>query len=343
MSKIQENIEKVEKRKYLKLKHLIMIPCLILIYAFIHEASHALVAMLFGGKITEFHVFGLDAHVSYEGGNISNTARSLISVAGSLIPTLLLIAFSLFYKYKENRVFLRELFGLFSVSVICSNLVWVFSPFLYMFGIAGNGDTDNFLDASGWNPSLISLFALLVIAIQILTIWKKDILKPILPRYSAKKVVIFVCVIMVILISVLITNSLLRDVTIFNYTADENITTQDKSTIPIYIEKNGSYKLFFTLDNPGSGMMIDVQVLDPQGNEIFQCIGDEFKLSEPLSLERGINTVEILYLHSKAEFIDYVTNKYTFDNSTVNEMSLIFDNISGDAHEIKYSVIIKSE
>ncbi|MCL2773047.1 MAG: M50 family metallopeptidase [Oscillospiraceae bacterium] len=210
-----------------KLRYFLMIICLDLLsssYGCLHEASHALIPLLSGWRITVFRVFP-DGLVCYSAGqNVSNAMNAIFSLAGPFIPALLTLLGSLFYKYKENHIFLRELFGYFSYTVILRNMTFVMSPFFYMAGFhtafksTGNIDTCfdpyHFLYYTGFLPILVFLCALLFVALYIFIIWKKRIftamLAPFRKKYSMKTIIIFLCAVAVLGNIYSITNFLLH-------------------------------------------------------------------------------------------------------------------------------------
>jgi len=173
------------KNKSILILIAIMVSPIILyqMYILLHELSHAFIAMFFGSKITSFSIF--DAYVAYEHAPDFNMLYyPIIILAGSFIPTFLIILISLFYKYKENYAFLRILFGVFSLLVAYSNLQWIFGPFYYMLSVGRNPETYGswnfdsyeFITHTGFSPLLVLLSAMVIFAIHIFVIWKKDIL-----------------------------------------------------------------------------------------------------------------------------------------------------------------------
>ena len=77
----------------------ILFPCSVLagalLYIFVHELGHTIVAIVCGAEITEFSILG--AHMSYNGGTFSKAMFSLFHAAGMLFPIILVVPIILSY------------------------------------------------------------------------------------------------------------------------------------------------------------------------------------------------------------------------------------------------------
>ena len=145
------------------------------IYTFFHEGGHALIAMLYGGKITEF-TLGLNAHVNYQGANFSRFGWALCSAAGVLLPLGVgAIAIS-FYRSNARSAFYHTFHLMISVSLSFSLLPWLFIPVISLFTSPPPGDdVTHFLQAAALHPLLVSLGALLLISAFAFLIFKKGL------------------------------------------------------------------------------------------------------------------------------------------------------------------------
>lgn len=88
------------------IKLAILFPCSILVgallYIFMHELGHTIVAIVCGAEITEFSILG--ARMSYNGGAFSKTMFSLFHAAGILFPILLTVPIIISYKRDKKSV-----------------------------------------------------------------------------------------------------------------------------------------------------------------------------------------------------------------------------------------------
>lgn len=136
----------------------------VFLYAFIHEAGHALVGAAFGQRLLAFRVniFTLNAFVSMQG-YLTPLQRTLQSLAGHGLPFLLWIFFMLLAPRRGDLV-LRLLKGVSSISMLGSTSVWVIIPLLYRRGQAPPGDdVTHVLNVSGMPPLLLAALAALAL------------------------------------------------------------------------------------------------------------------------------------------------------------------------------------
>lgn len=141
---------------------LLLLLLVLILYTLFHEGGHAIVGLLFGGKIIRFSVnfFNLSAHVGIDG-NFSSTQNALISAAGVSLPVLVCMAFILLTPRKTEPVL--GWFRLISfMAAINALLAWVVIPVLVMQGQTVSDDSFNFLNYTQLHPLLVSGAALLV-------------------------------------------------------------------------------------------------------------------------------------------------------------------------------------
>jgi hypothetical protein len=132
------------------------------LYAFLHEAGHALAAVLSGATLTAFDLspFGGGPHVSYFGG-LTPAQTLLNNLAGVSLPLLVWLGFMLAVPRRANLVL--EVLKLFATVIGLNTLLaWIILPILYLAGRAPGDDAINFLNNSGAHPLWVSAAALLV-------------------------------------------------------------------------------------------------------------------------------------------------------------------------------------
>jgi hypothetical protein len=129
----------------------------LLFYTILHEAGHAIMAILSGAGISEFVIFDLRPHVSYSG-QVSGTLGRFVSLAGPAFPVL--VNMILLALIPISRNFLLEAFK------TCFTLITAFSlpgtiiaTLIYAIGRTSDIDTVGFYSM---NPG-VSPFAMIFI------------------------------------------------------------------------------------------------------------------------------------------------------------------------------------
>jgi hypothetical protein len=132
------------------------------LYTLVHESGHALVGLLFGGKINDFSVnfFNLSAHVGIDGA-FTPFQQALISVAGVSLPVLLCMLFLRLSLKPDDRI-LGWFRLLLFMSTVNSLLAWIAIPVLAMSGQTVSDDSFNFLNITHLPPLLVTGAALVV-------------------------------------------------------------------------------------------------------------------------------------------------------------------------------------
>lgn len=100
----------------------------IVIYPFLHEAGHSMVAILVGAKVIDFNLLPLP-YVTCEVSNLNTTSMILIGLAGMFVPALISIIVhpKLFWFWYCNLVI--KLISLLSFAISFISMV------LYLFGV----------------------------------------------------------------------------------------------------------------------------------------------------------------------------------------------------------------
>lgn len=134
----------------------------IVLYIFLHEAGHTLVALACGAEITVFSI--LTAHMSYTGGSFNQATSSLLHAGGVLLPLVTVFVLLCFYrKNKGGALYHCGYFALTMISIF-SALAWVFLPLVSLFTVPPAGDdVTMFMAASGLSPVIVMLGASLAV------------------------------------------------------------------------------------------------------------------------------------------------------------------------------------
>jgi hypothetical protein len=149
-----------------RLLALLIIPLgVILLYALAHEGGHALVALFFGGTITEFEVnfFRHSPHISYAGVG-DPLHKALISLGGPVLPLVLVLPVTLILR-RTSSALVQGASLLFLVSLLPTTLASAAVALAYGLGsVQHSEDIAKFLLYSGANPFVTATAFLLLFA-----------------------------------------------------------------------------------------------------------------------------------------------------------------------------------
>ncbi len=259
-----------------------------MLYTLLHEGGHALVAVLYGGKINRL-VLGFNAHVTYTGANFTRTGEALMNSAGALLPTVCMgIALAVYDRNVKHFVY-HYLFALFSLAVTGSFAAWVAIPLISLFSAPPAGDdVTKFLEVSGMDPLLVSVIALLIIVTFVYVTYKKGLHTKLREQLKAspkaennarnKYLAIGVAMAGIILVSAVFaarqaTPGKLLELNI-SMSINEALKTLE---VPFEVKANRPYRMHLDLD--AEGMVTDILICDDTGNIIYQNVGEWFELS----------------------------------------------------------------
>ena len=167
-------MDKVKKVLYVFASALLSI----ILYIILHEGGHMIVMLSAGATITDFSI--LTAHVSGVGGNYTNVSDLWLQANGALLPVIVSFIYMLFYKKESRSIFYHIFSYMFCLIPVGSLFAWVIIPFVYMQGNAPAGDdVTKFLYnfTHDYHPLLVSAVAVLIIAVGIILMIKKEIIK----------------------------------------------------------------------------------------------------------------------------------------------------------------------
>ena len=114
------------------------------------------------------------------GGNYTNASDLWLQANGALFPTMVSFVYMLFYKKERKSMFYHIFSYMFCLIPVASLFAWVIIPFAYMQGNAPAGDdVTKFLYnfTHDYHPLFVSGAALLIIAVAVITMIKKEIIK----------------------------------------------------------------------------------------------------------------------------------------------------------------------
>jgi hypothetical protein len=133
------------------------------LYAFLHEAGHAIIGLLLGQALTEFNVsfWNFGAHVGMAGDELTQTQLAIRSAAGATLPLLIWVIFLSLVPRKTN-FFLETLKLISSMAVVNTLLAWIVLPVFFINGKAPSDDVTNFLRYSQMPPLLLIFTAIIL-------------------------------------------------------------------------------------------------------------------------------------------------------------------------------------
>lgn len=158
----------------------------VIVYIFLHEGGHALVAVSCGAKITAFSIVG--AFTSSTGGNYTQVTLSLLNIAGMAFPLIISVCYMMFFFRKNRKGEFYRIFSLFfTLTPAMSLLAWVIVPIAFMAGDTTNpDDVIQFLNTSGIHPVIVMVLALILFVGIVFAAWKKGILQIWIDMVSGK-------------------------------------------------------------------------------------------------------------------------------------------------------------
>ncbi len=162
------------------IKLAILFPCSVLagalLYVFMHELGHTIVAIGCGAEITEFSI--LKAHMSYNGGVFSRAMFSLFHAAGVLFPIILTVPIIIAYKRGKKSVLYHCCYMTICLWGVSPLLAWLIVPVVSMVSSPPQGDdAAKFIMSSGWHPMIVFAYALIILVGMLVLIVKKGIIQ----------------------------------------------------------------------------------------------------------------------------------------------------------------------
>lgn len=150
------------------IKFAICFPCIVLamslVYVFLHEAGHSIVAIACGARISQFSI--ANAHMTYAGGHFTPATDSLRNASGMLLPVGVFTLALLFFNKNNGKIIYRCCYFAACIWGIGPVLAWIIVPVICMVSTPPAGDdVAKFIVNSGWHPGIVTTLACALIAI----------------------------------------------------------------------------------------------------------------------------------------------------------------------------------
>jgi len=336
---------------------LLILLALIYLYTFLHEGGHALVAIMYGGRIDSF-VLGFNAHITTSGANFTPLGEALFYAAGVLLPALsLAVALKFYNRNIKSRIF-HYLYALFTLMIIGSFLAWVAIPLISMFTEPPAGDdVSKFLEVSGLNPLPVSFITLMLMFLLALIASKKGVFSKAREQLSslsqwedgqykkARTLGPVSIILPFILLLVLVgfgAYHILQPNKVFETSFSMEIHDARKVVeMPFKVTKSKSYSLSLNLD--AEGLLTDIQICDSAGNTVYQNISERFNLSSSLDLKTGDYLLTLTFLREPEAMTQYFAEKgYTFSSEQMDELrEVLTKNRDDKSIPVSFSAIIQ--
>lgn len=325
------------------------------LYTLLHEGGHALVGILYGGKVNRF-VLGLNAHVSISNAVYSQVGEALLNVAGLLLPIFFLIIALMAYQTKCKSTMYHIFYGAMWLSFSCSLLAWVIVPFMALFATPPIGDdTTSFLYNTSLHPLMLILAAILLIAGLALLAFKRGLFGKIAEIFRAlfqtefrkgKLVFLIRTIIGVALVFIvgLIGFRILAPEPILktSFAMTVSLDTEDVK-LPFEVKQRKPYSMSLVLD--ASRILTDIQIYNEEGTRVYQNLAERFSFDGygSLKLEQGQYEMVLTFLREPQDMeAHFRIMGYDFAMDEIEMLKKVYDpDTSATGHPIKFSATIK--
>lgn len=148
----------------------------IIMYIFVHESGHAIVAILCGASNVKISI--VSAHTWWTGGSFTAITGALCNVAGTALPVCISWIAMMFYAKSRKGLIYHMAYIIFFIISTSSVLAWVgISAYSMLAPFPDQtDDVAQFLNVSGIPPVIVFLTGVIVILLSIFIAIKKQLL-----------------------------------------------------------------------------------------------------------------------------------------------------------------------
>jgi len=325
----------------------------IYLYTFLHEGGHALIAIMYGGRIDNF-VLGFDAHVAHSGTNFTPIGESLSASAGALLPAVCLTVALIFYNQKVKNFIYHSIYFFMSIAITGSFLAWIAIPLISLFTAPPAGDdVGKFLQVSGLNPLLVSFIALLIILLFVLLSYKKGVYSKFIEylkalsqaegtRLNKWRAISFI---LIIALTGAFGFAFFQEMfpnKIFETSFSMNVQDNQKAIkMAFEVKKNKTYKLNLSL--AAEGMLTDIQIFDDKGSIVYQNLSEWMSLNSSLDLKAGNHLFVITFIRDPEVMVQHFKeNEYTFSQNQIDMYKeLLAKKLNDKSIPVSFSAVIQ--
>ena len=315
------------------------------VYAFLHEAGHALVGLAYGGTIESFVFWNFNAHVRIVGANYSQIGEPLMNVAGLLFPILLSVIAIVFYNPKIKFAGYHLCYFTAILSLVSGAFVgWVILPIrsLFTFSLM-HEDMVRFSYNAAFHPVLVSLMGLFLICAFALFAHKKGIFVGAWSAFNSligKEVVEKNAKIKWGFVSVgLLFMAIVTFVTAFFVPHEPpHIFNVSASVADVRIENNVEHtftvsearRYYFDISIQ-QGFVTGHILTDSDGERhMWGTITGDGRLLRSLELGEGTYTIQFIFLSDLDAVADFLVYVGAYDFMNVQDFRDVFENYNDD-------------
>lgn len=333
----------MNKKMKLGISMLFLLFIVEIVYIFLHEAGHAIVALSCGAGIRRFSL--LSAHVNWTGGKFTPFTHSLANIAGMLLPVFAALMSLCFYRKNRQGILYHLAFFMFSIACAGSALVWVVFPVMSFWVKLPEGeDVTKFMLSSGLHPLATVLIGLTVIGSIIFLAWKRKLPQTVWTKLknirnnsqetetqcpSGRQTFLLGVIAVAAFILVLICEVLpdargpIFELKRTEALTEANLVTAYGFTVP----DSRTYDIDIQLK--AKGLLADICMMNEAGEIVYRSYFDEVS-QMMLWLEEGKHTVKVTYLPDKERFEEYYKEKeYNLDSEAVKELEQNYEEEAG--------------
>ena len=319
------------------------------VLTFLHEVAHALVILLYSGKIHEFRIFP-NAFVSAADINFTAVGGILFHISGVLLPMIIGIIAILLYNPSVKFMGYHSCYAVGSILLALTATRWVAIPFISLLTAPPpNDDVTKFMKETGFPPLLISLSALIIIGSFLLLTCKKGIwMRTIenLNNLSGSQAVwlrivsVFAVIVLVGAVSALDYRKYFNAVFNTSFTIENAIEAKNRE-IQFTLNETRTYTI--EVNTQSQGFVTALLLINENGDVIEQNISEKFQFGWGRDLFKGDYTIKLIFLADNEEVEQFLNSTWQREISSDFRQFLedVFIRSNDGDYSIKVSIQIR--
>jgi len=319
------------------------------VQTFLHEVGHALVILLYGGKIHEFKIFP-NAFVSAADVNFSAFAGILFHISGMMLP--MIIGTLAIFLYNPSIKFMgyHSCFAIGSALFAISVFRWAGIPFISMFTAPPpNDDITKFMRATGFPPLFISLGAILIIGGFIFLTYKKGIWIKLIENVNThlgsqavwlRIAAIFMVIALIVALLALDYRKYFNAVFNTSFTIENAIEAKSRE-IQFTLNETRTYTI--EVNTHSQGFITALLLINEDGNVIEQNISEKFQFGWGRDLSEGDYTIKLIFFANDEEVEQFLQTMWRSEINLDFRQFLksVFTHNDDDDYSIAVSIQIR--
>lgn len=333
----------------------LFLPIWFLVYAFFHEAAHALLAIAYGGTIESFVFWNLDAHVRASGTEFTPFAAALNRASGELFTTFLAAVAIGFYRPKVKFAGYHLCYILGIISITGSNLGgWVVIPIRSLFTVLPLEDVIFFLDMTGFHPAIVAVTAFLLTSAFVCFAYAKGVFSRGIAEVgflwraedsstyvSENEVAGFKLKPGMVSLGLVLAAIITLITAFFIPYEQSNIFSVSTSFADVREEKYIEYTViieeagmrYMNVDVQGQGFVTGFRMVDGYGDLILSFSGKYMSSGIITDMNEGVHTVSFVFLTDFESVMDFYVETGVYDHvepKTIQNVYELFNRCNDD-------------